>query len=206
MQDLCSYIQPVVQAFKMLQLGKLTFDQYRKEEFIYRAHLTHIIGDTPAISKLMGIKGVNSQFPCRTCKIKSQKGPSNTYYPTIHPPDEKAHHFHQYNPYRLPTWSNKSFKDIANEVSQGKKWITDETGVKYKSPILDLSSIIVPWCFCIDAMHLILENLVASHWKDLLGNSSPEFSDVNKVGNDVINKYEFAIIENEFNVSLEIKN
>ena len=55
-------------------------------------------------------------------------------------------------------------------------------------------------------MHLILENLVASHWKDLLGNSSPEFSDVNKVGNDVINKYEFAIIENEFNVSLEIKN
>ena len=119
--------------------------------------------------------------------------------------DEKAHHSHQYNPYKLPTWSNKSFKDIANKVSQGKKWITDETGVKYKSPILDLSSIIVPWCFCIDAMHLILENLVASHWKDLLGNSSPEFSDVNKVGNDVINKYEFAIIENEFNVSLKIK-
>ena len=80
-QDIYSFLTPIVQSFKALQYGVKLYDRFRNESFIYKAHITHILGDTPAISKMMGIKGVNSEFPCRNCKIQCQRGPSNILYP-----------------------------------------------------------------------------------------------------------------------------
>ena len=79
--------------------------------------MTHIIGDTPAISKMMGIKGVNSEFPCRDCRIQSQKGPSKTYYPALHPPNGFPSHKQTYNPLRLPIWES-DLSSIHNKITR----------------------------------------------------------------------------------------
>ena len=119
-QDLCTFLKPIVQSFKLLQQGIELYDQYSQEFFIYRAHITHVIGDTPAISKMMGIKGVNSEFPCRDCRIQSQKGPSNTYYPSLHPPNQNSSHTQTYNPLRLPIWNSEYFKNVAVAIDEGR--------------------------------------------------------------------------------------
>ena len=200
-QDLCTFLRPIVQSFKVLQQGFELYDYYSREFFIYRAHITHIIGDTPAISKMMGIKGVNSEFPCRDCRIQSQKGPSKTYYPALHPPNGFPSHKQTYNPLRLPIWESEYFKNVANAVDEGRLWLINHTGIKQKSPLLELSSIKPPWCFCWDTMHLVLENLVNSMWKHLLGNQISEFNDGSKPGNDILTKSLLNQIEFEMNVS-----
>ena len=199
-QDLCTFLKPIVQSFKLLQQGIELYDQYSQEFFIYRAHITHVVGDTPAISKMMGIKGVNSEFPCRNCRIQSQKGPSNTYYRSLHPPNQNSSHTQTYNPLRLPIWNSEYFKNVAVAVDEGRSWLSHHTGIKQRSPLLELSSIKPPWCFCLDTMHLILENVVTSIWKHLLGCQSPEFNDPFKHGNDILSKSVLDQIESEIQV------
>ena len=200
------FLRPIVQSFKHLQKGILLYDFYRNESFMYRAHLTHLIGDTPAINKMMGIKGTNSVFPCRNCRIQAHHGPVNTFYPCLHPPNEYPSHNQTYNPSKLPLWNHKSFKDMANAINDGKKWLIDNTGIKYKSPLLELSSILPPWCFCIDSMHLILENIVKSTWKSLMGIQKNEFTNNNTPGNDVLSKEVINEIENEIKVICMFEN
>ena len=195
-----------MQSFKALQYGVKLYDRFRNESFIYKAHITHILGDTPAISKMMGIKGVNSEFPCRNCKIQCQRGPSNTFYPALHPPDEHATHNVTYNSLRLPLWESNHFKVVADAVDEGREWVSHHTGIKIKSPLMELSSIKPPWSFCIDFMHLILENIVASMWKGLLGKTSNEFGDVSKHGNDILSKEVVSQIESEMKVGLNLSN
>lgn len=55
-------------------------------------------------------------------------------------------------------------------------------------------------------MHLILENIVASMWKGLLGKTSNEFGDVSKHGNDILSKEVVSQIESEMKVGLNLSN
>ena len=66
---------------------------------------------------MMGIKGVNSEFPCRDCRIQSQKGPSKTYYPALHPPNGFPSHKQTYNPLRLPIWES-DLSSIHNKITR----------------------------------------------------------------------------------------
>ena len=61
-QNFNSFLQPIVDSLKLLQVGKHVYDSFNKQYFLYRAHVTHIIGDSPAIHKLMGIKGTNAIY------------------------------------------------------------------------------------------------------------------------------------------------
>ena len=71
---------------------------------------------------------------------------------------------------------------------------------------MELSSIKPPWSFCIAFMHLILENIVASILKGLLGKTSIEFGDVSKHGNNILSKAVVSQIESEMKVGLNLSN
>ena len=77
----------------------------------------------------------------------------------------------------------------------------NDLGIKFRSPLLKLSSIIVPFSFCIDSMHLILENLVNTLWNQLRGFSHEVFKDPQVPGNDVLSNDDLKQIEREIVVS-----
>ena len=176
-----SFLEPMVDSLKLLQIGNIVYDSYRKEFFRYRGHVTHIIGDTPAISKLMGLKGTNSIYPCRCCYIKSQKGPKSVYYPTLHPPSNFRSHNIAYNSSNLPLRSHNEWLKILKKIEEDKT-TSNDYGIKNRSPLINISSIIIPYSFCIDSMHLVLENVVSMTWNQLRGIGHEAFKDPNTVG------------------------
>ena len=55
-------------------------------------------------------------------------------------------------------------------------------------------------------MHLILENIVKSTWKSLMGIQKNEFTNNNTPGNDVLSKEVINEIENEIKVICMFEN
>ena len=194
-----TFIEPVVDAFKLLQLGTEVYDSSNDEYFLYRGHITHIIGDMPAISKLMGLKGTNSIYPCRICTIRSRKGPKNTYYPSLQPPLNETSHRIQYDINNLPIRGHDEWLKILESLECDSN--CNDFGINFRSPLLKLSSIIVPFSFCIDSMYLILENLVNTLWNQLRGLSHEVFRDAQVPGNDVLSNDDLKQIEREIVVS-----
>ena len=111
------FLSAIVQSFKVFQRGEKLYDPYRKEYLNYKAHITHIIGDTPAISKMIGI---NSTISYRNCRIQFQKGSSSTNYPDLHLPNENATHTLTYNSLHLPVWENNSSKSVVDAINEGR--------------------------------------------------------------------------------------
>ena len=195
-----SFLKPIVDSLKLLQIGKKVYDTYTKTSFTYKAHVTHIVGDSPAINKLMGIKGTNSIYPCRNCKIKAQKGPKGVYYPSLKPPLTLQTHNHVYFFHNLPMRTHKEWLKILKH-NENRKGVVNDYGIKSRSPLLELSSITLPFSFCIDTMHLILENLISMIWKHLRGIGNDIFKNPLENGNDLISKDDLRKIEKELTVS-----
>ena len=167
---------------------------------MYKAHVTHIIGDSPAISKLMSIKGTNAIYPCRNCKIKSQRGPKGVYYLCMKSPLTLKSHGTNYCYETLPLRTHHDWLRTLKELESTNSNYNDY-GIKHRTPLHDLSSIILPFSFCIDTMHLVLENIVSMIWNQLRGIYHDVFKDPSIYGNDIINRDVLRQIEKELIVS-----
>ena len=69
-KDLDSFIAPFLDELKLLQDGVPAYDAHTDSQFLLKAHLVLITGDTPAISKLFQFSGHNAKHPCRACHLE----------------------------------------------------------------------------------------------------------------------------------------
>ena len=84
-KDLGSFFKPLLEDLDKLAAGVRCFDAFNKAIFDLRAHVCVVTGDTPAIAKMMDMKGANSLLPCRFCYIRGERNTSRNgsknYFP-----------------------------------------------------------------------------------------------------------------------------
>ncbi|POG67634.1 hypothetical protein GLOIN_2v1644898 [Rhizophagus irregularis DAOM 181602=DAOM 197198] len=134
-------------------------DGRKNEPFILHAHLLTWTGDVQALSKSLNLSGHNSYKGCHFCMIKGTYHPSNKhiYYPSSAFCNIKNHD-ETINMGKLI--EKKTNKDRKDEMIR-------ETGIKGSSELLKLQTLLFPWSFPTDIMHLFFENVVPSmyaHW------------------------------------------
>jgi hypothetical protein len=166
-QDLCTYLEPLIDELEDLARGVPAFDSVDKHTFSLRAYLLACFGDMPAMAKLMAMKGHNGKFPCRACKIEgvSAGGGKHTLYTPLSRTfvqDRSARH---YDPLNLPRRTHAEHVQQALEVEAAlndnqEEIVGRDTGINGLSTLARLSSIAFPTSFPHDFMHVIFENIL----------------------------------------------
>ncbi|KAL0566710.1 hypothetical protein V5O48_015294 [Marasmius crinis-equi] len=76
-----SFLWPFIQEMLQLVSGIVAFDILKEEMFMLYAFLIIVLGDIPAISMRMQMKGHNRISPCHMCKILAiQNPPKKVHY------------------------------------------------------------------------------------------------------------------------------
>ncbi|CUA72704.1 Type III restriction-modification system EcoP15I enzyme mod [Rhizoctonia solani] len=175
-KDLNSFLVPLLYELLELESGvdcpaPPTPDR-EGHNFVFRAFLIMILGDIPAVAKLLMMKGHNALKPCRTCMIEGVicylEHNSVYYVPMADPHDENI--VLTYNDLQLRT--HQSFLDQLDEIESARtKTARGKLATKYglnaRSIFTQLRSIDLATCAPYDAMHLLFENLVPNmikHW------------------------------------------
>ncbi|RIB02199.1 hypothetical protein C2G38_1991615, partial [Gigaspora rosea] len=136
--------------------------------FILRAVIVNWSGDTPGLTKLMGLTGHNSYKGCRYCNLKGVHT-NHIYYPTTPPTNINSK---KYFPSNLPSRTHEEWKERLKKIHKTKfekersKLIT-KYGITKRSILFDLSTTHFPDSFTIDIMHLFYENIAKymfKHW------------------------------------------
>jgi len=151
------------------------YDGDAAEWFSLKASLCLVTGDRMALQKLMALAGPNGKCPCPYCHIKGIWSPRGRhyYYPLQSPNDSELVRPRAYDPYRLPMRSNLKqliYRVCASEEENMYK----ESGVAGLSIFMELDSILWPQSFCVDTMHLVLENLMPLMYKLWCGGFQPK--------------------------------
>ncbi|GET57180.1 transposase domain-containing protein [Rhizophagus irregularis DAOM 181602=DAOM 197198] len=154
-----SFLCPLIKELQELEEGVQCIDGRTNEPFILHAHLLTWTGDVLALSKSLNLSGHNSYKGCHFCMIKGTYHPSNKhiYYPSSAFCNIKNHD-DTINMGKLI--EKKTSKDRKDEMIR-------ETGIKGSSELLKLQTLLFPWSFPTDIMHLFFENVVPSmyaHW------------------------------------------
>lgn len=68
--DAYSFLKLLIDDFALMSSGFRVFDADTKETILVKAHLSFVGGGMPAVSKMMGFKGVQGDYPCRACEKK----------------------------------------------------------------------------------------------------------------------------------------
>jgi hypothetical protein len=61
---LSTFLQPIIDDFAEMSTGFIVTDKH-KNSLMLKAHLVTVVGDMPAITYIMGFRGVNCNVPCR---------------------------------------------------------------------------------------------------------------------------------------------
>lgn len=69
-KDLDSFLRPFLREFKLLHRGVPAWNAYSNSQFLLKAHLVLVIGDTPVVSKMPHLSGHIVKRPCRVCHIE----------------------------------------------------------------------------------------------------------------------------------------
>ena len=93
-----------------------------KNHFILRAHVLSWSGDTPGLTKLMGLTGHNSYKGCRYCNIKGLYL-NHIYYPTTSPIGFNSRNYDANN---LPLRSHKEYE----KMIQNLKHVTTKQAIE----------------------------------------------------------------------------
>lgn len=158
--------------------------------FNLRAYLVLVTSDMPARDKLMGVNGFHSYNYCHYCRIRGVYGPGSIYCPTSPPSEDtipstmlqredfrsemgnwQCHR--QYQSVQLGDnmlWTDAEMREAA--VNNMPPFKRDRGSVEQRrprapSPLWRLSSLIWPWAFAIDPMHLFYLNIakrMIEHW------------------------------------------
>lgn len=142
-------------------IGIKAFDVVTEKLFILHAYLIVNLGDIPAISLLMRMKGHNAISPCRMCKIVGVKGPSSkTNYVPLDHRSVSEQSSTLYDPSNLPMRTHEGFMDEAFQVQFAEtmtveKELAMKFGIKGIPLLSSLSSLSFPLSFPYNFMHLI---------------------------------------------------
>ena len=154
-KDLDSFIAPFLDELKLLQDGVPAYDVHTDSQFLLKAHLVLVTGDTPAISKLFQFSGHNAKRPCRACKLKGS--PFVVNYTTMKDNEPKTG---KKTLYYYPPRRGTSLRTYETYLQDGRASLANpdcatESGVKGISPFSELSAISIPNCIPFDVMHLV---------------------------------------------------
>ncbi|KAH8151229.1 uncharacterized protein LAJ45_03772 [Morchella importuna] len=176
-KDLGSFLKPMIDEFLTLQVGVKAWDGLRKERFILRANIALVAGDTVAMAKLMKWTGPNSFRYCRFCAIYGISE-GHIYCPLEPPRDRKdalggeARRKGSRVPKRNANFPEKSW-DAENlpiwtdaQVRENQKTVEETMDLQWGKmmgtngePVFSsLVSVVYPWTFTPDVMHLVDEN------------------------------------------------
>jgi hypothetical protein len=183
-KDFDSFLWPLVQEFKMLAHGIVTFDGLKQEMFRMRAFPIAVFGDIPAVSMITRMKGHNGYCPCRICTIKGITTPADDRNHTHYVPLDRSNHpdvvadpvaVRTYNPLNLPLRTHEQFMEQADEVdaattNTAADKLSMKYGIKGRPLLAQLHSLRFPTSFPYDFMHLIDENLLINLIKLWTGN------------------------------------
>ena len=177
-KDLNSFLVPLIEELRQLQEGiPGVWNAYRKEYFTLKAHICVIGSDIPARETLMQTLGRESYQYCTYYKVTSCRGNKYIYCPFRVPDDvaleipdatlEEAVDFSKdaipAEDGEFPTWDFRTHDEYLNAMEQIVKYNNYNGaypyGVKGFSILTQLSSIIFPWSFPPDPMHLWFENI-----------------------------------------------
>jgi len=87
-KDLGSFLVPLDNECAELAYGIQTFDALQQVSFKMHAYIILKSGDFVVIECFLNLKGHNSFYPCRSCKVQAVHGLGKTYYVPLHPPSQ----------------------------------------------------------------------------------------------------------------------
>lgn len=173
-QDIDSFLAPFHDELLLLGKGVVAYDAFAKEDFILKAYLFLVNGDTPGVSKMMRLSGHVAKLPCRACKIEGttftstfkvrdkngnevMRNRTQYYYPLIAPQSRKVT-FQQFNLAFDEIQTLRRTPDnyeVDGEASQNDSKMSIHSGVKGIAPLTRLPTISFPHSIPFDVMHLI---------------------------------------------------
>ena len=164
-KNLGSFLSPLDKELAQLACGVPTFDGSEKGTFDLHAYVIMKLGDIPTVQKFLNIKGHNSIFPCRSCKIKAVRGLGKTHYVPLRPPKQSGQGSVSWKAEDLPLRAHQDFLDVFQEIRDAptkaaKERIAKETGIRglpglHRVGSLDYAQSI-PW----EWFHVLLENII----------------------------------------------
>lgn len=174
--DIDSFLFPMVQEFLKLGSGVRAWDASSGKDINLHAHLCLVGSDMIGRQKLMATMGNRACSYCEYCNIRGvyKSGICCPHKPPADAPpeviareaskpgkDEAAYEFIDYDEAPASLRTDKSFRDIAAHIVkwEDKKYAKIQ-GIKGEAILGKLPSIIFPWSFPPDIMHLSFENVV----------------------------------------------
>ncbi|QRV83012.1 Transposase family Tnp2 protein [Ceratobasidium sp. AG-Ba] len=180
-KDLNSFLVPLLDELLLLERGvesiKVPLEvnpEYPDAgiSFVLRAFMIMLMGDIPAVTKLLAMKGHNGKTPCRTCYIQGvpYRYPRTTVYyvPLTMPGGEQA-----LQPNLLLHRTHELFQlhyrslEALNDNPPRRTELSQDLGINARPIFARLKSIDLATCAPYDIMHLLFENLVPNmiaHW------------------------------------------
>lgn len=144
--------------------GVPAWDGDSKERFTLRAYLCLVSADRVGMQKITALAGPNGKRPCPYCSIKGIWSTQNKhyYYPLMPPVDRMSDEVPraEYDPLKLPM--RRKFRDLIRKViSADSENLRKESGVSGLSILYELPTVFFSQSFCVDSMHLVLENTMS---------------------------------------------
>ena len=162
-KDLGSFLVPLDDECAELAYGIQTFNALQRALFKLHAYIILKSGDIVAIERFLNIKGHNSIFPCRSCKVKAICGLGKTYYVPLHPPsqDREERALYQAAPLRhhQDFLNTASIISVANTKAMKTK-IAKQTGIKGLPGLSRVGALDYARASAWEWFHLFLENVV----------------------------------------------
>ena len=176
-KDLLSFLYPVVDEFKRLAIGVDAIDGSiptpdMARNFLLKAYICVVGADMPARDTLMGLSGYNARHYCNYCEVRGiySNDIGHMYCPLTPPRDmvPPDPDWRTYDPMNLPLRDHDTSMQYAEHVEDtGDHETTRMTGIATRTIFWDLDSIIFPWSYGLDAMHLFYQNValrMRDHW------------------------------------------
>ena len=162
-KDLGSFLVPLDNECAELAYGVQTFDALQQALFKMHTYIILKSGDIVAIERFLNLKGHNSFFPCRSCKVQAVRGLGKTYYVPLHPPSQHHSERALYQP--APLRHHKDFSDVSKRISMAKSKtkkakIAKQTGIKGLPGLSRVGSLDYAQSSAWEWFHLFLENII----------------------------------------------
>ena len=162
------FIPLVREVVEMNEEGGTSFEFWDGRVRNIQVHIVFMKGDAPAVAKMSGTTGLNGLCPCRFCKISGTRDnhANHYYYPSMEKVRDSGsglrrilRHLH---PGALPMRRAQGVKEVwaKHEMAQSRKArasIATATGVKARTHVYDIPSIVPLASFPIDLMHMVMK-------------------------------------------------
>lgn len=164
-KHISSFLYWLQRALIGLAHGVRTYDRLSQEFFPLHAFLILVIGDMPAITHIMDMKGHIRKCPCRACFVTGKRDHTNLqskiHYP-VHT-DSNCQARHNIEDLLNNPRTHQSFYDLANTIVEAETLAGADaqqtcTGLNLMSMLWGLPGINFAHSFPHDLMHLICLN------------------------------------------------